>query len=170
MRHLTLVGISFILLVLITSGQTVAARDATPAASPALTGATGPEEVVRFEPIAGGVAQILPPAPATLQLFRIHLAPGGSFSEPDGDPGTGIILVESGALTLSVTRPATLTRASGAEETMTASTEVALKPGDSVLGPSGAGGTFRNDGADETVVLVAAVRPLESAAAATPEG
>ena len=168
MRRLSFIALVLGLFALLGIGRYAGAQDATPAASPSLTGATT-EEGVTFEPIAGGVAEVLPPAPAAIELFRIRLAPGGNFSEPDGDPGTGVILVESGELTLSVTRPATLTRADGTQEEMQANKEYLLKPGDNLLGPSGAGGAFSNHGSQDVVVMVAAVRPVaEPTASATP--
>jgi hypothetical protein len=86
--------------------------------TPAWATPSAADEGVTFEPIAGDVAAILPPAPATIWLFRLHLAPGTTFSDPDGDPDTGVILVESGTLRMRVTRSTSLTRGDGTSETM----------------------------------------------------
>lgn len=164
MRRYVVVAVTLLAL-LIGSGARIAAQESTPEASPV------PSEVseangVSFEPIAVGVADSLPPAPAVLQLFRIRIAPGGAFSEPDGDPGTGMITVESGVATMSFTLPSSIIRAGSETPTMQAANEeFTLDTGDAVVPPPGSGGTIRNDGSAELVLLAMGIRPLESASA-----
>jgi quercetin dioxygenase-like cupin family protein len=143
-------------LVLFGAWRGVIAQEATPAPPAEVT----VSENVTLEPIAFGMAEELPPAPAVLQLVRVRVAPGAEFSEPDGDPGEALIAVESGTLTVSLTRPAVVTRGLGGDkESIPANAAFQLHAGESVVAPPGSGGTFRNEGTEEAVLLGAGIRP-----------
>jgi quercetin dioxygenase-like cupin family protein len=76
----------------------VAAQEATPA---------GVEiGAVTFEPVALATAIDLP-SPGNLFVVRAALDPGGVVPIKERDPALGILLVESGTLTVQVTGPMT---------------------------------------------------------------
>jgi hypothetical protein len=157
------------LAILLAAGNGVIARQATPEVAPPAATTPG-AELVTLEPIAFGRADELPAAPAVLQLVRMRIAPGGEFSAPDGDPGASLIVVEAGALTVTLTRPVYVTRGLGGEKELIPENQAfTLGPGASVVAIAGSGGTFRNDGAEEAVFLGAGIRPT-AGAAATPTG
>ena len=139
------------------------AQDATPAAA----GTT-------VEVVAAGESATLPSAPVDIVLLRFRTPPGVVDVVPADDPALGLIYVESGQLTVTLTAPVVVVRAGtlatpGAGEPVAAGTQVVLGPGDSFVGPPNSGGEFRNDGAEELGLLVAAVAPQEGGTAeATP--
>jgi hypothetical protein len=135
------------------SPSTLVAQEASPVPS---------DEGVTIEPVASGVTDTLPSAPSLIQLYRIHVTPESSYSQPDGDPGTGVITAEAGEITVTLSDEATITHADGTTETLDADTETVLEVGDSILGPVGSGVTFRNDGFVEAVVLVVSVQPEDA--------
>lgn len=161
------------------TGVRTTAQEATPAAEDA--GMT--MEGIGFEPLAFGVAETLPAAPAELQLFRLRLEPGASFPFDPNDPSTGMAYVEEGTLTFTVTSsPMTILRASEGEapfpgeiEEVPAGTDFTLSAGESAVFPSHVEGSGRNEGSEPATVLVANVAPAmgqvtedEAAAEATP--
>lgn len=146
------------LLVLIGVWRGAMAQEGSPAAGTPPAESAGADKVT-LEPIAFGMAEELPPAPAVLQLVRLRIAPGGEFSEPDGDPGAALIAVEAGTLTASLTRDSVVTRASGDKEPIAANESFQLNAGDSVVAPADSGGTFRNDGTEDATFLGAGIRP-----------
>jgi hypothetical protein len=164
-RHLMVALVC--LAILLAAGNGVIARQATPAP---VTAATPGPEGVTLEPIAFGRADELPASPAILQLVRIRIAPGEEFSAPDGDPGASLIVVETGALTVTLTRPVYVTRGLGGEKELIPENQAfTLGPGESVVAIAGSGGTFRNDGAEEAIFLGAGIRPI-AGAVGTPTG
>ena len=145
-------------------GETVA-QEGTPPAGLGVEGAV-------FEPLAFGDAPMLPPAPASFQLVRVRIAPGGYISVPADDPGLVLIWVESGTLTGTNTTPVRVLRAARLAtpeaqpfEDVAAGAAFALDPGDSFVGLPHSGGEYRNDGADELVLWISGLSPE---AAATP--
>ena len=140
-------------------------------------------EGVTFEPLAFGVAEELPAAPAGLGLFRVTFDPGAGIPIDADDPSVGLLYVESGALTVRVEAPLAVLRgaavatamAGGFEEEpsleeVAAGTEVTLEAGDSTLIPANVAGEIRNDGDAPAVALAALVEPLQGEDAATPAG
>jgi hypothetical protein len=85
------------------------AQEATPAAVK-IAGVT-------FEPVAL-VTGIALPSPGDLLVARAALDPGGVVPIEKGDPALGILLVESGTLTLQLEGPMTVTRGAGLGEAM----------------------------------------------------
>jgi hypothetical protein len=167
-RFLVVGLVGFLVLFGVWRGAT--AQEGSPAAGTPSAEATG-AELVTLEPIAFGMAEELPPAPAVLQLVRLRIAPGGEFSQPDGDPGAALIVVEMGALTASLTRDAVVTRGLGGDkEPIAANQSFQMNAGDSVVASAGSGGTFRNEGTEEAVFLGAGIRPVETAAATPASG
>jgi hypothetical protein len=141
------------------------AQEGTPPAGLGVEGAV-------FEPLAFGSVPVLPPAPASFQLVRVRMQPGGHISVPADDPGLVLIWVESGTLTTTNTTPVSVLRGALLAtpeaqpfEDIPAGAEVTLGPGDSFIGPPHSGGESRNDGPDEVVFLIAGLSPE---AAATP--
>ena len=75
-----------------------------------------------------------PPAgPFHLGLLRFTNEPGSVFIGAADDPSGGLVLVESGVVTVRLEEPATITRATGPEE-VAADTEFTLGPGESSSG------------------------------------
>jgi hypothetical protein len=145
-------------------GGTVA-QEGTPPAGLGVEGAV-------FEPLAFGDVAELPQAPASFQLVRVRIAPGGHISVPAEDPGLVLIWVESGTLTGTNTTPVRVLRAarlatpeSQPFEDVAAGAEFSLEPGDSFVGLPHSGGEYRNDGNDELVLWISGISPE---AAATP--
>jgi hypothetical protein len=131
-------------------------------------------EGVTLEPLAFGTAPVLPPAPALFQIARFRFAPGGHVSVPASDPGLVLIYVEAGTLTSTSNTPTRIlrvTRLATPEaqpfEEVPAGTDFTAGPGDSFIGESTAGGEFRNDGTEETVLLIAGLQPDSGTAPTT---
>lgn len=164
-RLVSLVSVIVVLLAL-TAVPQVVAQDATPAAvEPIVTGDFTFPDVADFGVLD---AATLPAAPASVTLFRLEFAPGASVTFPPGDPGLGLHLVESGALTvghfsvdIKITRaanPAT-PDAQGTTEILPAGEETQVGPGDGFLWPPYAGGENRNEGTEPVVLLVVNIYP-----------
>lgn len=143
------------------------AQEGTPPAGLGVAGAV-------FEPLAFGSVAVLPAAPASFQLVRVRIAPGGFISVPADDPGLVLIWVESGTLTganttpISVLRAALLATPEGRPfEDVAAGAEFTLGPGDSFVGPPLSGGEYRNDGAEELVLWISGLSPEADATPAS---
>jgi hypothetical protein len=154
-------------LVLTLAGMLVAyplvdAQEGTPVVT---QGAMG--EGITYEQIDFGTVHVLPPAPATINFYRVRLAPGVSIPIGAEDPGLGPHLVESGTLTLrDFTAEIVIHRAGGEQEVVMAGAEAMLGAGDSFVWASFVGGEILNDGEEPVVYLTVNVFPVE---AATPE-
>jgi hypothetical protein len=165
--------LSLIVVVLLTvlapPAQPVAiAHEATPAAVK-IAGVT-------FEPVAL-VAGIDLPSPGDLFVARAALDPGGVVPIEKGDPALGILLVESGILTLQLEGPMTVTRGAGVGKTMAtaeatgdvstlmesipAGQAVTLAAGDAAYIPAHVAGEIRNEGQERAVRLAILVLPPE---------
>jgi quercetin dioxygenase-like cupin family protein len=141
----------------------ILAQEATPGAEE-----FAPEGVT-FEPLALATGLALP-STGELFLARFGLEPGAALPLEPGDPAYALAAVESGALTIRVDGPLTVTRAEEmagvmaeegvpATETIAAGQEVTLSAGDSALFPPNAGGEIRNDGQEPVSGTVALVGP-----------
>ena len=139
------------------------AQEATPA---------GEEEMsvqgITFEPItiAPGVSA---PDPTDMVVVRIALEPGALLPSSEDDPDGGLIIVESGVLTIRMETPLTVSRAGSvmgaiatAEATGTfapefeeiaSGEEVTLGAGDAVYVPAHVARELRNDGQERAVAL-----------------
>ena len=138
------------------------AQEATPAAEEMMP------EGVTFELItlASGVDLT---SPVDLLVARLTLQPGTALPSAESDPGVGLVVVESGSLTVQVDGPVTVTRGAGLGEAMAAAEEtgdfttltepvaegeaVTLEVGDAAYLPANVAGELRNDG-DEPVVML----------------
>ena len=157
-------------LALVAGRAEMSAQEATPEV--VLTGD------ITAEQTAFGIADALPPAPASIDLYRIEVPPGGSISDPatTTNPGLGAHVIESGTVTLRVvTGDVTVTRAgneatAGAltREVVAAGTEVKLGPGDGFMQMPYAASEARNDGTEPAVFLGILVFPQAGTTAATP--
>jgi hypothetical protein len=120
---------------------------------------------------------------AGVGLFRARLEPGATVDlEPEPDPYSYLVYVESGTITFRVDAPAEISRATAgtpaaqATEPVTpehaaALTDVALRQGDAGLfseTPNGAPGQARNDGQEPAVALVVMLAP--PTASSSPSG
>lgn len=141
---------------------------------------------VTFEPVtfASGIA-----LPSQGDLYVVHAAldPGGVVPIEATDPALGILLVESGTLTVQVDGPMTVTRgadlgaametaqatgdASTVLESIPAGQPVTLAAGDAAYIPANVAGQIRNEGQERAERLAFLVLPsgaMTSAATPTP--
>jgi quercetin dioxygenase-like cupin family protein len=154
------------------------AQDATPTSTE-----TMPESVT-FEPVTGAAVMSFPGNGEVL-VFRTTLAPGAVIPIDASDPTLGILLVESGTLSLKMQGLVSFTRGDGfadALATAEASGEMSnalgfnpagnpltLRPGDAVYIPAHTAGEIRNTGQEPGVGLAFLVIPSEAMAdGATP--
>ena len=139
---------------------------------------------VTFEPVALATDIDLP-SPGDLFVARATLDPGGVVPIEESDPALGILLVESGTLTVKVEGPITVTRGAGLGEGMAtaeatgdfsallesvpAGQAVTLAAGDAAYIPAHVAGEIRNEGQEPAVRLAILVLPSEAMmGAATP--
>jgi quercetin dioxygenase-like cupin family protein len=145
------------------------AQEATPAAVK-IAGVT-------FEPVALATGIELP-SPGDLLVARAALDPGGVVPIEQGDPALGILLVESGTLTVQLEGPMTVTRGAGLGKTtatpeatgdvralmesIPAGRAVTLAAGDAAYIPAHVAGEIRNEGPERAVRLAILVLPPET--------
>ena len=114
--------------------------------------------------------------PLDLNLFRFGLEPGAAVPV-DASPGAGIVLVESGSLTVEVDGPVTVTRGAGMDtamataeatgdfsgllESAAAGEAVSLEAGDAAYIPGDVPGEIRNEGQEAATALAFIVYPAE---------
>ena len=139
---------------------------------------------VTFEPVALATGIALP-SPGDLVVVRAALDPGGVVPIVASDPALGILLVESGTLTVQVAGPMTVTRGAGSGEAMAtaeatgdfstlmeavpAGQAVTLAAGDAAYIPANVPGEIRNEGQERAMRLAFLVVPSEAmTGAATP--
>lgn len=113
--------------------------------------------------LADGPVSAFPSDPAGVALQRVHIAPGGQIDTPADDPRLVLLTVEQGTITVRNTVAATVTRQNGEQETIPAETDYTMTAGDAYLSPAGSGGSLRNTGTDEAILLAAIVYPAPSA-------
>jgi len=146
------------------------AQEATPAADEMMP------EGFTFEPLtfAFGVDMT---SPFDLLVARLTLAPGTALPGEENDPSVGIVVVESGTLTVQVDGPVTVTRGAGLGEALASAEQsgdfgnltepvaageaVTLEAGDAAYLPANAGGELRNDGEEQVVMLGFLILPSE---------
>ena len=115
--------------------------------------------------------------PSDLAVVRIGFAPGASLAGEENDPTVGIMLVESGTLTVQADGPLTVTRGatlggamataeatgdfSTIMEAVAAGDAVALEAGDAAYLPANIPGEIRNDSQEQAVALAFLITPPE---------
>jgi quercetin dioxygenase-like cupin family protein len=115
--------------------------------------------------------------PSDLAVVRIGFDPGARLTGEENDPTVGIMLVESGTLTVQADGPVTVTRGAtlGAAmataeatgdfstimEAVAAGEAVTLEAGDAAYLPANIPGEVRNDGQEHAVALAFLITPPE---------
>jgi hypothetical protein len=140
-------------------------------------------EGVTFEPLAlaSGVAL---PGKADLIAVRLILDPGAWLPSEASDPTGGMLIVESGTLTISldaswsVSRSGSLNAAIATaeatgtftppDEQIASGEEVTMTAGDVAYLPGSVSGEIRSDGSEPAVALAVLIAPTEGMMGATP--
>lgn len=151
------IGLVLISTLAMTAGSGVTfAQEATPTGEEAMPPEAGTAEVLA---VASGVEAF---APADLIMVRLTLQPGMDSPFTPDDPMGGMLVVESGSLTVHVSKAWSVTRAAAREasadgmalpETIAADDEATLETGDAAYIPGNVEGGFRNDG-DAPIVFL----------------
>ena len=155
----------------------VVAQEATPSSD------MQEPEGVTFEPL-GITSGVTLPSPADLIAVRLTIDPGAVLPSEASDPTGGILIVESGILTIRIDAPWVVSH-SGRLEAAIATAEATgtftpsdeqvasddstiMEPGDVAYLPGNVSGEIRNYGAEPAVALVVLVGPTEAMTGATP--
>lgn len=165
---LSVVAVVLLGIVALAGQPRVFAQDATPTMDEAM------EEGLTFEALAFAAGVELA-SPSDLIVSRISVEAGAGFPIEESDPTTGLLIVESGAFTVQVDAPWTVSRAGSFEGAMAtavatgvytpvveeiASGEAAtLEAGDSAFIPASVNGELRNDGDEPAVGLAFLIAP-----------
>jgi quercetin dioxygenase-like cupin family protein len=155
----------------------VVAQDATPSSD------MQEPEGITFEPLAITSGVTLP-SPADLITVRLTIDPGAVLPSEASDPTGGMLIVESGTLTLRLDTPLAVSRSGSlmaaigtaeatgtftpSEEQIASGEEVTMSVGDAVYIPGSVSGEVRNDGSEPAVALIVLVGPTEAMTGATP--
>jgi hypothetical protein len=151
-RHALLAIVVLGLVVVLVGNRTrVVAQEATPIV-------TASEEIT-VEHTRFGFIETVPPAPMSIEYFRIDMPPGTEISGPRGDPSLGLHVVESGTVTVTFDEDMPLTRDGEPQGVVQAGEEAQLGPGEGFLWLPPAAGEFRNDSSEPAVVLVVLLQP-----------
>jgi len=168
----------FLLGIMALQAQPVAiAQEATPSSD------MQEPEGVTFEPLAIASGVTLP-SPADLIAVRLTIDPGASLPSDASDPTGGMLIVESGTLTIrldaawAISRSGSLNAAiataeatgtfTPSDEQIASGEEVTMGAGDVAYLPGSVGGEIRNDGSEPAVALAVLVAPTEAMMGATP--
>jgi quercetin dioxygenase-like cupin family protein len=146
------------------------AQEATPAAE------AMEFEGITFEPLSFAFGVDVT-GPSDLVIVRIGFEPGAGLPGEENDPTVGIVLVESGTLTVQADGPVTVTRGaslgaamataeasgdfSALVESVAAGEAVTLEAGDAAYLPANMTGEIRNEGEERAVGLAFLVVPPE---------
>lgn len=122
------------------------------------------DQKVNSKGLATIATDAIPPAPALIELIRFTFAPGGYVELPATSPATALIVVETGAMTVTMGAAAVVYRSvpSGDEpvtDDYPAGTEFTIAAGQSMLGQPYAAVSARNDGAEPLEIYMAVVQP-----------
>jgi quercetin dioxygenase-like cupin family protein len=174
---LSVVALFLLGMVALHAQPVVVAQEATPSSD------MDEPEGVTFEPIAITSGVTLP-SPADLIAVRFTVDPGARLPSDANDPTSGMLIVESGTLTIRVDAPWSVSRSgslsaaiataeatgsfSPSDEQIASGDEATLTAGDVVYIPASTGGEIRNDGSEPAVGLVVLVGPTEAMTGATP--
>lgn len=168
----------FLLGIMALQAQPVAiAQEATPSSD------MEEPEGVTFEPLAITSGVTLP-SPVDLIAVRLTIDPGASLPSDASDPTGGMLIVESGTLTIrldaawAISRSGSLNAAiataeatgtfTPSDEQIASGEEVTMGAGDVAYLPGSVGGEIRNDGSEPAVALAVLVAPTEAMMGATP--
>jgi quercetin dioxygenase-like cupin family protein len=176
-----------VIVALLLGGRALHAQPAALAqeATPAGEGAIGFEGIT-FE-LVGLAPGVELASPSDLVVVRIGFDPGAGLPGEDNDPTVGIVLVESGTLTVQADGPVTVTRGARLGEAMATAEAtgdfstvlevvatgeaVTLEVGDAAYLPPNVTGEIRNDGQEHAVGLAfLVVPPAGMTGSATPAG
>ncbi len=167
------VVVATLLFSLMLSIAPAAAQDSTPPAPSAPAATPGATPSAGATPQAGvnELGEVLmsydfdalPPAPMTVRMLRITLAPGASVPMHT-HPGIEFDLIESGTLTAGTSDTAVISVEGQQSET---SDTQSLAPGTWVMYPSGSGMSFTNEGEEDVVLLSAVVLSVADAEQST---
>jgi hypothetical protein len=174
---LSIVAVMLLGLVAVRVQPVAIAQDATPS-----SGMQVPEGVT-FEPL-GITSGVTLPSRADLIAVRLTIDPGAVLPSEASDPTGGMLIVESGILTIRIDAPWVVSHSGRLEEaiakaeatgTFTPSDEqvasddsTIMEPGDVAYLPGSVSGEIRNYGAEPAVALVVLVAPTEAMTRATP--
>jgi quercetin dioxygenase-like cupin family protein len=155
----------------------VGAQEATPASDEMSF------EGLTFE-LLGIVEGLNVPPASELLVARVGLDPGATLPSEESDQQGGMLIVESGTVTLRFETPLTISRAGslGAAmataaasgvfapqvEEVASGEEFTLQAGDAIWAPAHVAGEVRNDGQERAQVLLILLGPAEAMAEATP--
>lgn len=134
------------------------AQDASPEAG---ADAEMMQEGVTFMPIgfANGVEL---PSPASLIVVKATIEPGAKDVFGDDDPASGMLFVDSGALTIKIDAEVSVTRGDaefGSVEMISAGEETTLEAGDAAYIPGSVAGEIRNDGDEQAAGTIFLIIP-----------
>jgi hypothetical protein len=163
MRHFTIVLLSIVIAAggLLQGGHHVVAQETTP-----VPGADDGSGGVTVELLGGDTTNQLPTTPATVYLARITLEPGASLPAEAEDPSIALIVIESGAVAITMDASIVVQHPAVDGEPGTESSEEVpagqpfmMNAGDSALFPPNVGGELRNGGRRVTVLLAVLIGP-----------
>jgi hypothetical protein len=155
----------------------VVAQEATPSSN------MEDPEGVTFEGLAITTGVTLP-SPADIITLRLTIDPGALLPSDANDPSGGMLIVESGTLTIRLDTAWSVSR-SGSFDTAIATAEATgtftppgeqvasgedatLTAGDAAYLPGSVGGEIRNDGSEPAVALAVLMAPTGAMTRATP--
>jgi quercetin dioxygenase-like cupin family protein len=146
------------------------AQEATPAGEAMEFGG------ITFEPVSFAFGVDVT-SPSDLVIVRIGFEPGAGLPGEENDPTVGLVLVESGTLTVQADGPVTVTRGaslgaamataeasgdfSALVESVATGEPVTLEAGDAAYLPANMTGEIRNEGQERAVGLAFLVVPPE---------
>jgi quercetin dioxygenase-like cupin family protein len=172
-RTINLVVAALLFSLMLFIAPSAAAQDSTPAAPSAPSATPGATPAAGATPQAttnelGDVLMTydfdaLPPAPMTVRMLRITLAPGASVPMHT-HPGIEFDLVESGTLTADTNDTAVINVDGEQSET---SESQDLSAGNWIMYPAGSGMSFTNQGEEDVVLLSAVVLSVADAEQST---
>jgi quercetin dioxygenase-like cupin family protein len=162
-RRLTLLSISIVIIAL-ALGPQVTAQETTP-----VPGAEEETGDVTVELIGSGSTDVLPVTPASVMLARITLARGAALPAESEDPSLALIVIEGGAVTVTMDTPLSVWHppvngepGTDSFESMPAGQTFTMEAGDSVLFPPQVEGELRNDSRRDAVLLAALIGPINA--------
>lgn len=174
---LSVIAIFLLGIVALQAQPVVVAQEATPSSD------MQDPEGVTFEPLALTSGVTLP-SPADLIAVRLTIDPGALLPSDASDPSGGMVIVESGTLTIRLDAAWSISRsgsfmsaiataeATGTftppEEQIASGEEATMSAGDAAYLPGSVGGEIRNDGSEPAVALAVLVAPTEAMTGATP--
>jgi quercetin dioxygenase-like cupin family protein len=174
---LSVIAIFLLGIVALQAQPVVVAQEATPSSD-----MQNPEGVT-FEPLALSSGVTLP-SPADLIAVRLTVEPGALLPSEASDPSGGMVIVESGTLTIRLDTAWSISRsgsfmaaiataeATGAftppEEQIASGEEATMSAGDAAYLPGSVSGEIRNDGSEPAVALAVLVAPTQGMTGATP--